>query len=98
LQASDQQTSRCTKSDGEIGKFLSQNWSEPGKIGQTAWQNQSDVTKIGSATAHVNWALKVGWWQGGFNQGWALSPCAIIKVQLQFFHNMSFCLTNVSGH
>jgi hypothetical protein len=41
LQASDCRTSNCTKSDGEIGKFLSQNWLEslgksdgqPGKIG-----------------------------------------------------------------
>ncbi len=41
LQLSDFRTSHCTKSDGEIGKFLSQNLSEslgksdrqPGKIG-----------------------------------------------------------------
>jgi hypothetical protein len=50
-----QSDSNCTKSDREIGKFLSQkSVGEPGKIGWTAWQNWSDVTKIGSATVRVN--------------------------------------------
>jgi hypothetical protein len=45
--------------DGEIGKFLSQNWSESlAKPDTTAWQNWSDMSKIGSATVHVNGALR----------------------------------------
>jgi len=61
LEASDRQTSHCTKSDGEIGKFLNSYL----KIGQRTWQNRVDsLAKL--VGCDKNWkrhcSCKRGFW------------------------------------